>query len=106
VPRRGGAAIFAVIGDTGPNRKLGEASVGLLMKTSGRAAPRHLYETYRLGEQPFHVVIFRNSTFAGTLTPGNVVDMESQARAKFVAWTGSATASLEKLKACGMEAMQ
>lgn len=105
-PRAGGDPIFAVIGDTGPHRKLGEASVGLLMKAAGASQPRTYLETQRLDGQAFHVVIFRNSKFAGSLTPTNVASMEAQASAKFVAWAGSSGASLDKLKSCGIEAMQ
>ncbi|WP_204320008.1 glycoside hydrolase family 75 protein, partial [Klebsiella pneumoniae] len=48
VPRRGPArVVFGVVGDTGPNRKLGEASVGMLMRLSGSSQrPRFLSETY------------------------------------------------------------
>jgi hypothetical protein len=94
---------FGVIGDTGPNRKLGEASVGMHMELRGRPEPRTLAQSYALRNdgRRYHVVIFRNSRFEGTLTPENASSMRAAAEARFGAWTGSPEASAARLAACG-----
>ena len=63
--RSSGKSGYAVIGDLGPNGKLGEASVGLLMQAAGwTKPPAYLAATNSLdGLEQFDVVVLKNTKY-------------------------------------------
>lgn len=101
--RKAGSLTFGVIGDLGPNKKLGEASVGMLMKAAGQKDP----PTYRSatdaldGAERFDVVVFKRTQFGKPLTLVNADEMAKVAESTFSAWTGDIAKSSAKLAACG-----
>jgi hypothetical protein len=100
-----GEVKFGVIGDTGPNRKLGEASVGMHMQLRGKPEPRTRKETNALGgASVYDVVIFRKSAVGGAITPEATGAMIAAAKAKFEAWGGGAGAARSRLRLCGAAA--
>lgn len=100
-----GEVKFGVIGDTGPNKKLGEASVGMHMQLRGKPEPRTRKETNALGGTAvYDVVIFRNSAVGGPITPEATEAMIAAAKAKFEAWGGGAGAARSQLRLCGAAA--
>ncbi len=97
---------YGVVGDLGPNRKIGEASVGMLMKAAGRAnPPTYLAATNGLdGLEQFDVVIFKHTEFPKPLTLASANEMATNAAAVFRDWAGSVQDSDRKLSICGVEA--
>jgi hypothetical protein len=100
-----GEVKFGVIGDTGPNLKLGEASVGMHMQLRGKPEPRTRKETNALsGTAVYDVVIFRNSAVGGAITPEATEAMIAAAKAKFETWGGGVGAARSQLRLCGAAA--
>jgi hypothetical protein len=101
--RNGGRLTFGVIGDLGPNKKLGEASVGMLMKAAGLTEPpTYVAAANKLdGLEQFDVVVFKRTKFEKPLTLANAEDMAKVAEGAFKNWTGDVAKSREKLAACG-----
>ena len=100
-----GEVRFGVIGDTGPDKKLGEASVGMHMQLRDKKAPRTRTETNALGGTAvYDVVIFRHSARGGAITPEATEAMIAAAKVRFEAWHGSAAAARSQLRLCGAAA--
>ncbi len=112
----GDAPIFALIGDTGPNGKLGEASIGLLMRSEGKKEPP-TYVSQSKKDKPdrpptdwydrkkkFDVVIFRGEPYANPITVDTYSVIEKAAHKKFTDWVGNDNASIARLTACGLKA--
>jgi hypothetical protein len=104
--RSSGKIFYAVIGDLGPNSKLGEASVGLLMLAAGQTKPpAYLGATDALDQrEQFDVVVFKHSAFAKPLTVANVKEMGSAAEDAFKGWGGDLANAQKRLSACGRAA--
>jgi hypothetical protein len=102
----GDAPIFALIGDAGPNGKLGEASIGLLMKSEGKtAAPTYLKATnWYDRRKKFDVAIFRGTKYTKPVTIESYQEIESAAADKFKKWSGGEETSRALLAACGAKA--
>jgi hypothetical protein len=105
--KAGDKPIYALIGDAGPNYKLGEASIGLLMKSEGKSVP----PTYVAASdwydrrKKFDVVIFRGTKYGKPITIGNYGDIEKSALDKLKVWVGGdEAAGLARLAACGAKA--
>ena len=92
---------YAIIGDLGSNRKLGEASVGLLMQAAGwNTPPAYLRASLDRLEQ-FDVVIFKNAVYGKPLTVANVPDMANVAEDTFRHWGGDLAGAEQRLAVCG-----
>jgi hypothetical protein len=103
----GDKPIYALIGDAGPNAKLGEASIGLLMKSEGKTTPPTYVAASNWYDRrkKFDVLIFRGTKYAKPITADNYGDIEESARAKLKAWAGGdEAAGLARLAACGAKA--
>jgi hypothetical protein len=101
--QKSGNMTYGVIGDLGPNSKLGEASVGLLTKAAGqKGAPTYRRATDALdGLETFDVIVFKGTLYDKSMTPDNQQEMEKAAQKAFESWTGNLRQSAAALAACG-----
>jgi hypothetical protein len=94
---------FAIVGDLGPNHKLGEASIGFHMIAAGATAlPRTVDEAnaYDDGTE-FDVVVFRHTAVSGqVLTPGTFGAMAAVAKKTFDNWKLNGLNGSALLSAC------
>jgi hypothetical protein len=101
--RSSGKSWYAIIGDLGPNGKLGEASVGLLMQAARWAKPpAYLAATDSLdGLEQFDVVVLKNTKYGKPMTVANAPDMATVAQEAFKRWGGGLVTARQRLTACG-----
>ncbi len=105
--RQGGKIIFAIVGDHGPNNKLGEVSVGLhMLAKDKKVLPRTRKETNSYAYyEIFDVVVFRGSRIEDVLTPEDYSPMTNAAKVKFeTAWASNADLAVKRLTRCGLKA--
>jgi hypothetical protein len=95
-------ATYAVIGDLGPNTKLGEASVGLLMKAAGHSQPPTYVRAANAldGLEQLDVIIFKGTKYTKPLNIAHADDMAKAAEDTLTNWTGNPATSMKQLEAC------
>lgn len=94
---------FAIVGDLGPNRKLGEASIGFHMAAAGaKTLPRTVAESDAYDDDTeFDVAVFRRSATSGQLiTPETFQKSEKAAKTAFDDWKLQGMRGPEILSAC------
>lgn len=104
-----GPVVFALVGDLGPNRKLGEASIGLHVALKGRTElPRTVHETNSYDDKtPYNVVIFRDTGKRDRLlTLSNFKAVQMEASEKFASWQQNGIEGTELLMMCGANTAQ
>jgi hypothetical protein len=100
----GSKAVFAVVGDKGPAKELGEGSIALNGELLGKTAPPATYEEAK-GRDEWNVRMAFTLIFPGTRSPAAPYmtreSIEAKAREAFEKWGG-----IERLRACRKEFLQ
>ncbi len=94
---------FAIVGDLGPNRKLGEASVGFHMAAAGvKTLPRTVKESDAYDDDtPYEVAIFRSSAIPGQVLTLETYEKSAQAaKTLFEQWRNKGMSGSSILRAC------